>query len=168
MRKRNYSHKKGGANKTTPLSLFGVLAEKRAVLCEALPYSQHYSQRGRAYPPQHPGEPYETYRPRALKNIAQRHDLFEAIAFVDPETVEAILFEEPTLIHTTYKGMTPLVYAMHVISQGVEEEAEQEMIHVLDRLIQYGAELNEDKGRMRSVLLQGVESPIIKGWLNGK
>lgn len=126
------------------------------------PYSH-----GGAYPPRNPGENFATYRPRALQNIRERHDLFEAIAFVDPDTVEAILLDRPSVLQTLHAGMTPLEYAMQVVAEGVEEEAEQDMVHVLDLLIQYGAEVDPAmKGRMRAILSQGEDVPIIHAWLD--
>lgn len=136
---------------------------------------QRQRKKGSAYPSRMNGESSNNYRNRSLKNIKERNDLYEAIAFMDPETVNAILLhtssppsfnetEESTtspLVMGSEHGMSPLLYVIYIMKDtmigenqatgvvGIDEEEKTRIHSILDELVAHGAKLDhiEENGR---------------------
>ncbi len=145
--------------------------------CHTRRTSIHRRQRknGSAYPPRMNGESSNNHRNRSLKNIKERNDLYEAIAFMDPEVVKDILQRNSSppsfngseesknspLAMGSEDVMSPLLYVIHIVTDtmiaenqatglvGIDEEEKERVLSILKDIKAHGGKLNriEPNGR---------------------
>jgi hypothetical protein len=121
------------------------------------------------------GESSNNYRNRSLKNIKERNDIYEAIAFMSPEVVKDILQRNSSppsfngseesknspLAMGSEDVMSPLLYVIHIVTDtmiaenqatglvGIDEEEKERILSILKDIKAHGGKLNriEPNGR---------------------